>query len=102
MSRKGIKNKNSFACEMKAHELGIDPFEILLHFANGDFKALGMPEEVMVLSMGQKGFVPSISADQRINAAKAAMPYLAPKQKSIELKSGEGDKPLEITLNYKV
>lgn len=86
---------------MTAHELGIDPFKVLLLVVAGDYAALGLKADVETDDKGEASLINPISLDQRIDAAKAAMPYLAPKQKSVEIKTAD-DGPIAITLNYKV
>lgn len=99
-SRKGIPNKRTVALAIRAKELGVDPFEILLLFAKGDWKALGYEAECYFSEKPdgavKMGYV--ISPEMRVVAAKEAAKYLYPHRKSIEHKSDEplnGMSPLQ-------
>lgn len=78
----------------KARELGIDPFEVLLYFAKGDWQALGYPKEERVISSGENGdrYEMYVEPSVRMQAAKEACSYLYPKLKSIE-HSTDPEKP---------
>lgn len=69
----------------RAKELGIDPFEIMLKFAAGDYVGLGMSED----EKEQNAITPSM----RLAAAIEATQYIHPKRRSTELsmppKTGE-------------
>lgn len=97
---KGTPNKKTKDLMEKAEQLGVDPFEILLRFAAGDWKGLGYKTKDTLESagMGRIIKVDRISADLRKSAAAAAMPYLYPKRKAIEFKPSEGDG--SITINF--
>lgn len=76
--KKGSINKKSVLLIEKAQGLGIDPFEILLYFAAGDWKALGYAKEKT--DSGQYLIEPSV----RMKAAGEACQYIHPKLKQIE------------------
>lgn len=76
--KKGTPNKATLPLEQKALELGVDPFEILLRFAGGDWKGLGYKSEAY-----EDGF--TISPEMRLKAASEACQYLLAKKKAIEL-----------------
>jgi hypothetical protein len=83
---KGSASKITLSIKEKSEQLGCDPFEILLHFAKGDWKALGY-ESDHILKPGGGGEVfpvPMISAEMRLKAASDACQYLYPKRKAIE------------------
>lgn len=84
--QKGTPNKKAITLLEKTLELGIDPFEILLLFAAGDWKRLKYDQETLI--------EPSI----RVQAAGKACEYLHAKRKTIEGKvefeAGE-DRPLK-------
>jgi hypothetical protein len=63
-----------------AARLGIDPFEILLRFAAGDWKALGYKSEKY--SKKSTRFI--ISPETRAKAAQEATQYIVPKLRQIE------------------
>lgn len=84
--KKGDPNKKTEVLQDKAKELGIDPFEILLHFANGDWEALGYKEsfEYKYTPSGARYMVDVIPAELRCKAAADACQYLHPKRKAID------------------
>jgi hypothetical protein len=73
--------------------LGVDPFEILLLFAKGDWKGLGYKSETVVkYSHGNPYKTDVITADHRLKAASEASQYLHPKRKAIERHDGNKKK----------
>lgn len=70
----------------KAHELGIDPFEILLLFAAERYEALGYSERTTSKETqdGKVYEIWTISPEMRLQAAKEATQYLLPKRKATE------------------
>lgn len=90
---KGVPNKKTTTLIQKCEELKVDPFEILLLFAKGDWKALGYPMSKQVKSYTQSGEAIEedvISPELRGQCAKEACQYLYPKRKAVELSSDEG------------
>lgn len=82
---KGTKNKDKAALELKAIALGIDPFEILLYFAAGDWEKLGYKSgEREIVTKSGSVLVDVISPETRMNAAAEACQYVYPKRKAIE------------------
>lgn len=98
-SRKGIPNRRTLNAEMKAKELGIDPFECLLLFVKGDWEKLGYDSAKYVASIGEHGVVEKWTIDPavRAKAAMEACNYLMPKRKAIE-HTGEGGGAIALTL----
>src|SRR5271169_1316922 len=91
--KKGTVNKTSVPAEAMSKELGIDPFKILLLFANGDWKALGYDSQVRIVGYSNKGdaiYDYTISPELRARAAGDASPYILPKRKAIEHTSPDG------------
>lgn len=86
--KKGTPNKSRAPLEDKAQELCIDPFEILLYFAKGDWRALGYETETYTVFSGKEGDIANeelyIPTAVRARAASDACQYLYPKLKSIE------------------
>lgn len=84
---KGAINKKTAQLEDVAKRLKCDPFEILCHFANGDYKALGYEAECFFSEKPdgavKMGYV--ISPDLRVHAAKEAIKYLHAQKKAVEL-----------------
>lgn len=84
--KKGTPNKRTQTLFQKAQELGVDPFEILLLIAKGDWKALGYDSsEIQLLSKGIPYFVDRISLQMRQSAASDCCQYMLPKRKAIEM-----------------
>lgn len=85
--RKGTPNTDTLPLEKKAKQLKVDPFEILLHFAKGDWDALGYPSptRLIVTKSGAKFEVDVITPEHRLKAASEACQYLHPKRKAIQV-----------------
>lgn len=82
----GAPNRRGMMLEETAQRIGCDPFEVLLLFSKGDWKALGYDSEKLV-TMGKDGEFSEeyvIKPGERIQAAKEAAQYLYSKKKSIE------------------
>gem|GEM_PF-6527240 len=69
--KKGTPNKRTLFAQETAERLGVNPFEILLHIANGDKKAL---------KLKTKG---PIGLSARRAAAVAACQYIVPKRRAV-------------------
>jgi hypothetical protein len=91
--KKGTPNIRTKEALEIAEELGIDPFRILLQFAQGDWEGLGYTSEVYHKETAEgettMGFV--IPPELRQKAAGEATKYLYPQRKAVEL-SGDGEK----------
>lgn len=72
---------------MKCKELGVDPFDLLLLYAKGDWKALGLDDEFeyRFSQEGGKIKVRAISLEMRLRAIIEAVQYLEPKRKAIDV-----------------
>ncbi len=88
---KGSLNQPTKELQERAKALGCDPFELMLLFAKGDWKALGYESEFREI-VTEKGvrLEPVIDSDLRFRAIKEASEYLYPKRRAIEL-SGQVD-----------
>lgn len=83
---KGTPNKRTLELKELAEKLGVDPFEILLLFAKGDYAALGYDEfEEKMGAAGIPVSIRTIEPELREKAAKDACEYLYPKRKAIEV-----------------
>lgn len=91
--KKGTPNKNTQELIDLADQLGVNPFAILLHFASGNYEALGMPKQVVKSAgMGRTYIEDSILPEMRLDAAYKCAQFLYPKRKALEVKketSGE-------------
>jgi len=87
--KKGTINKKSQALADRAAELGIDPFEILLFYAAGDYEKLGCSEFVVKTSPdGSTWEEEAIPHQLRQKSAKDVAEYIHPKLKSVEISGG--------------
>lgn len=84
---KGQKNHKSKLVEEIAGRLKCNPFEVLCHFANGDWKSLGYDAECYFKETEtgavKMGYV--VSPDMRLQAAKEAAKYLYAQRRAIEI-----------------
>lgn len=87
--QKGTPNKRTVQAQEIADRIGVDPLEVLMRYAAGDWEGLGyhQPHYVKVTSDGREIFEDVIQPDQRIAAAKEAAKYLYPQRKAVEFKS---------------
>ena len=100
--KKGTPNKKSLPLAERAAAMGVDPFEILLRFAAGDWKGLGYSNENIMTGVDRFGIAvtkPTIDPGLRERAAEGACEYLHPKRKAIEVTGTEGD---DLKIQYKV
>ena len=83
---KGALSKPRMDATLKAHELKIDPFEVLLLFCANRWDKLGFdkPTKTMYTSEGSPYEVDIISPELRVSAAKDAASYLLAKRKAVE------------------
>lgn len=84
--KKGTPNKDKQTLRDKARQLGVDPFEILLLFASGDWERLGYEEKTRTQFSkdGASYEVDQISPELRKSSAADACSYIHPKLKAIE------------------
>lgn len=95
---KGVANRDTQKLMDLAESLGVDPFEVILHFAKGDFESLGYTEtQTKIAPDGSTFEVLTIEPETRLKAAIKAAEFMYPKRKSIEINS-QAEKSL--TLNY--
>lgn len=96
--QKGTPNQKTKDARELAERLGIDPLEILFHFASKNWKALGYNSEchTKVLKDGGTLEVERITPEMRLNAAKEAVRYIYPQTKAVELTTGEGEKGFKV------
>lgn len=76
--------KSSRDLALMAEKMNVNPFEILLNVAAGNYAALGYESGVITL-------------DHRISAAKEAASYLYAKKKSIEVHGDSDADPINVT-----
>jgi len=93
---KGTPNKRTQSLIERAEALGVDPFEVLLHVAKGDWKSLGYKTGTTEGPFGSKP--ERITLKDRMHAAAEACQYIHPKRKAVEL-TGKGGGPLDVFLN---
>ncbi len=95
---KGSVNKRTRNIEEMAAACSVDPFQVLLWVAEGNWKALGYdaPSKISYTSAGIEFEEPNVKLDDRISAAKAASKYLYSEKKAVELGTGESAIRIEI------
>lgn len=81
-----------------ADELGVQPFEILLRAAAGDWRGLGYSSgfETKYTANGTAYEVDILPIDLRIAAAKEAAQYLHPKKRAIEHSGSDELPPIRV------
>ena len=91
--QKGVSNKKTLDAREMAERLGVDPLEILFHFASRNWKALGYDTEYQQKQLKEGGSisVERITPEMRLTAAKEAVRYVYPQTKAVELKNGTED-----------
>lgn len=103
---KGSPNKKAVMLSERAKALGVDPFDILLYFAKGDWSKLGYESGTRLMSagMGHTFEVETIPPDLRVSAAKDACQYIHPKRKALEIENVNpfisGVEKLEVDLRW--
>jgi len=96
--QKGTPNKRTQTLIERAEALGVDPFEVLLYVAKGDWKALGYKKGTVKAGQFGSYEVDLITLKDRMFAASDACQYIHPKRKAVEL-TGKGGGPLDVFLN---
>lgn len=88
---KGCKNKRTLTVEMIAENFHLDPFEVLMMVAAGDWKGLGFdaPSHTTFAASGIEYEELWIKLSDRVQAAKEAAKYLYSQKKSVELSTGD-------------
>lgn len=88
---KGSKNEITTLASVIAARMNYDPFEALINFSRGDWKALGYESDVYHMEKPdgsvKMGYV--VTPQMRLDATKEAMKYIYPTQKSVEIKTGD-------------
>lgn len=97
---KGTPNRSTQELLNKAQEMGVDPFEVLLLFASGDWENLGYKEETYVASTSESGSTYKYHIDPAVRAKSAAeaCQYLYPKRKAIELSNDGEDRGFKVII----
>lgn len=94
--KKGTTNAKTKLVEETAKRLGIDPFEVTLLFAKGDWSSLGYENECYFSenASGSTKLNYVISPDLRAKCAMDACKYLYSQKRDVEIsnKDGEGFK----------
>jgi hypothetical protein len=79
-----------------AQRLGVNPLEILLHFASNNWEALGYDSaDKRVATQDGTVLVDRIETGERIAAASKACDYLYARRKSVELTDADGNNPFQ-------
>lgn len=92
--QKGVLNKRNQFVEDIAARFKLDPFEVLMMVASGDWKGLGFEHQNKVI-IGEKAGIefsieePNIKLADRVQAAKEAAKYLYSQKQAVALSTGE-------------
>lgn len=88
---KGTPNKRTLLVEEMAAKYGVDPFEVLLMVATGDWKGLGFDaaSKVSYSNAGIEFEEPNIKLSDRVQAAKEAAKYLHSQKQSVAISTGD-------------
>lgn len=88
---KGVKNTRTRMVEDIAGKFELDPFEVLMMVAVGDWKGLGYDAatKVSYSAAGIDFEEPNIKLTDRVQAAKEASKYLYSQKQSVALSTGE-------------
>jgi hypothetical protein len=83
---KGAKNIRTFKVEEIASRYALDPFEVLMQIAVGDWKKLGFDAKTKTTFTPQGIEIEedNVPLAQRCNAAKEAVKYLYPQKREIQ------------------
>lgn len=95
---KGVKNTRTRLVEEIAAKFKLDPFEVLMMVAAGDWKGLGYEAEVRTsfAASGIEFEEPVIKLSDRVQAAKEASKYLYAQKQSVA--RGAGDTGIKIVI----
>jgi len=95
---KGAKNKRNYIVERIAAKFELDPFEVLMMIAVGDWKGLGFEAKTRTTFTPQGIEVEEevIPIAQRCIAAKEATKYLYTPKTKVELSTPDGASPFRI------
>lgn len=85
---KGTPNKDPLQLEERAKALGVDVFEVMVHFTSGNYEKLGYINETYIREShdGKSttlGY--TITPEMRMKAATELMKYIYPQKKALEL-----------------
>jgi hypothetical protein len=88
--KKGSKNI-LFKAELIAQKYNMDPFEVLMQIACGDWKALGFDAKTKTawLASGIEFEEDAVKLGDRLQAAKEACKYLHSTKQAVEMSTGE-------------
>lgn len=98
----GTANRQVEDLRRRAKELGIDPWDILLYFAQGDYKALGYqsPYVTKYTNTGKEYEDLLISPELRQKSAADAAQYIHAKRKAVEMEiESTEEKPKTLIVN---
>lgn len=96
---KGSVNKITKRASEIAEEMGVNPLEVLLLFAKGDWKALGYDSATRVTQDGDNvKYEYHVEPSVRMKAAESACRYIFPTQKAVELSGPEDGNGIKIII----
>lgn len=88
---KGSKNQRTLMVEEIAAQFDIDPFQVLMMVAAGDWKGLGYDSATRTsfAASGIEFEEPNIKLSDRVTAAKEACKYLYAAKQSVAVSTGD-------------
>lgn len=98
---KGAPNKRTWEARKIIEDMGFDPITALVHFARGDWQALGLPSATKQIYTKEAGIIEVDRIDEQLRqkSVKDLVPYVYPQLKAIE-HSGEAANMLAQTLAH--
>ena len=90
--QKGTTNKRTWEARKIIEDLGFDPVTALVHWARGDWEALGLDgkQKEIAIGDGKTLWVDRIDEQLMKSATKDLMPYLFPQLKAVEHSNPDG------------
>ena len=90
--KKGTPNKRTFIVEELAAKFDLDPVEVLLMVACGDWKGLGYDaaQKISYSNAGIEFVEDNIKLSERVSAAKEVAKYLYAQKQSVAINTGDG------------
>ncbi len=100
---KGSKNKHNALVEETAARLGVNIFQTLCYFSEGDWKALGYDSEVQFSEKGEgdgkqirMGY--TITPELRLKATESAAKYLYSQKQAVDVTSSDGSAGITVNV----
>ncbi len=91
-SRKGCKNKHTFQVEEIAHKFRVEPFEIMMRIASGDWEFFDFPSPTKMTFTPQGIEIEELNIPMELRGkmAEKACRYLYSQKQAVEVTAPEG------------